>query len=101
MIQKLAIYLASAQANCNQGTPCDTGLPQVGANQITNILQYVFGVIGALALIIILVSAIQFITASGDPQGINKARNTLIYAIIGLVIAISAETIVTFVLKNI
>jgi len=92
MINLLSRLVAATDAN--------TGLPKVAANQkqVTVALQVLFGVLGAVALIYILIGAFNFVTSQGDPQGTTKARNTIIYAVIGLVIAVSAEAIVDFVL---
>lgn len=82
-------------------TSQDTGLPAVNAghSQITIVLRFVFGIIGVLALIYIILAGIRLSTSIGsDPQAFAKARNTLIFAGVGLAIAISAEAIVTLVL---
>lgn len=92
---------AQAQVNCDQsGLSCPTGLPvvQASSGNVTTIIQIVFGVIGAFAVIIIIVAGIQFITSNGDPQGVARARQAIIYAAVGLAVAVSAEAIVTFVL---
>ncbi len=86
------------QAFCNSN---DTGLPKVsaGQSQITIILRFVFGIIGVVAVIYIILAGIRLATSIGsDPQAFAKARNTLIFAGVGLAIAISAEAIVTLVL---
>jgi hypothetical protein len=64
------------------------------------ILQLVFGIIGALAVIVILYAGFKFVTSQGNPQEAASARKTIIYALVGLAIALSAEAIVTFVLKG-
>lgn len=91
-----------AFTNCST-SGCDTHLPIVGASShsLQAILQIVFGVIGAVALIFVIIAGLQFVTSQGDPQAAAKARQTVIYAIIGLVIALSAEVIVKFVLGRI
>ncbi len=84
------------------GASCTVNLPQVDAGAtspaITNALQLVFGIIGAVAVFFIIMGGLKFITSQGDPQGIGKARKTIIYAAVGLAVALSAEAIVTFVL---
>jgi hypothetical protein len=79
---------------------CDTTLPQVTADNgtITIVLQFVFGLVGVLAVFFFIFSGLKFITSQGDPQGISKARRGIIYAAIGLAVAVSAEAIVTWVL---
>ncbi len=84
-------------------TGTNTGLPNVtaGSDQLSKVLQIVFGIIGAVALIWVIIAGLQFVTSQGDPQATAKARQTIIYAIIGLVIALSAEVIVKFVLGRV
>jgi hypothetical protein len=92
--------IATAQVQCEGGV-CDTGLPQVQSSNLTTIFQYLFGFVGALSVLIIVIAGLRFILANGDPQNVARARNTIIYAAVGLAIAVSAEIIVTFVLNNV
>ena len=90
-------------AFCNdsgEGAGCQTGLPQAHANsgQLQNILQIVFAVLAALAVLFIVVAGLRFITAQGNPQEVSKARSTIIYALIGLLVALLAEALVAFTL---
>jgi len=48
----------------------------------------------------IVIAALQLITSGGNPESAKKARETIIYAVIGLIVAVSAEAIVTFFLNN-
>jgi hypothetical protein len=96
-------HIADSSVNTPDGTSYNTGLPTVAAtsSNVQTILQFVFGIMGALAVIIILIAAVRFITAQGEPNGVKQARNTIIYAAIGLAICLSAEVLVTFVLNNV
>ena len=67
----------------------------------TTILQTVFGIAGLLAVVFIIIGAIQYITSSGDAAKANKAKNTILYSVIGLVIAMVAFAIVYFVTDHI
>jgi hypothetical protein len=58
-------------------------------------------VIGVVAVIMIMVGGLKFITSAGDANGISGARNTILYAIIGLIIVALAQLIVHFVLTRI
>jgi len=54
--------------------------------------------IGAIiAIILIIYGGIEFITSSGNPDKATAARSTIVNALIGLVIAITAATVITFV----
>lgn len=103
MIQAIlhnVLFAASGAVNCNQGTPCVTDLPVVDAStaQLQQILQITFGILGAAAVFVIVIAGLRFISSQGNPQEVAKARNTVIYAIIGLIIMLAAEGIVSFVL---
>jgi hypothetical protein len=79
-----------------------TGLPQPAADNgtVSKVLQIVFGIAGSLALLMITVSGLRYITSAGDPEKAARARNGIVYALIGLVLAISFEAIVTFIIGN-
>jgi hypothetical protein len=100
------VYFAASNATAPDGTSYPTGLPSVSAtggngyNDLQTILTIVFGVIGAVAVIFVIIGALKYITSQGDPQSTAKAKDTILYAIIGLVLALSAELIVTYVLNN-
>jgi len=81
----------------------NVNIPKVGATHgsIQLILQVVFGIIGAIALLVITFAAFQYTISRGEPQQTARAKDTIIYAAIGLVICVLAFSIVTFVYKNI
>jgi hypothetical protein len=96
--------LASARATCSTDGAqlCDTGLPVVAANSSTlaTVLTIVFGILGALSLLMIVIGGFRMVEAQGNPDGIKRGRNTVIYALVGLILAISAQVIVAFVLGS-
>ena len=94
---QLAASGTAAVNSCGTGN-CSVDLPMVGANNgsLTSILQIVFGIIGSVAVLIIVLAGLQLITSGGNPESAKKARETIIYAVAGLVIVVSAEIIVTF-----
>ena len=57
-------------------------------------------IVGLVAVIMIIVAGLQFITANANPQNIAKARTSLIYAIVGLVIVVIAQALVHFVITK-
>lgn len=64
---------------------------------VINLLSFIVGVI---AVIMIIVNGLRFITSSGDTNSVTAARNGIIYAIIGLVFVAFAQIIVRFVLTK-
>ncbi len=74
--------------------------PLVGPDGvITRATQLVSMAVGAVSVIMIIIGGLRYILSSGDPANTASARNTILYAIIGLVIAIAAQAIVLFVLR--
>lgn len=61
----------------------------------------VFVTMGAISILIIVIAGFQYVVSGGDPQKTSRAKDTILYAVIGLVVAISAFTIVTFVLGRV
>jgi len=66
--------------------------------KITNIVAFAAG---AAAILIMLVGSIQYITSDGDSNQISSAKQTIIYALIGLVVIVLAVSIIEFVLNKI
>ena len=65
----------------------------VGHGNFPGIIGAVAGLVGAVSVIMIIVAGIMFLLSAGNPERINKAKTASIYAIAGMVIAISAEAI--------
>lgn len=65
--------------------------------QIVNVLLFI---IGAVAVIMIVVGGIRYVVSNGDSSQITSAKNTILYAVIGLVVAILAYAIVNFVINQ-
>ena len=98
----LLTLFAQANATLPDGSTYETNLPTIAANYdtVTLVLQIVFGIIGALAVIMLMVAAVRLIGAQGEPGQVAKARNSIVYAVIGIAVALLAEAIVTFVLGS-
>lgn len=100
------ILADTAKTNCLQGTSasqlCDTNLPKIAASsgQLQVVLQILFGVLAAIAVLMVTIAGLRFIFESSNPQETARARSTIIYAAIGLAVALSGETVVSFVLGN-
>jgi hypothetical protein len=56
--------------------------------------------VGIIAVIMIVYGGFRYITSGGDATKVTSARNTILYAIIGLIIVALAQFIVKFVLKK-
>lgn len=86
-----------SDANCSKNPHGSVSVDNVITTTV-NILSWVVGVV---AVIMIIIAGLRFVTAGGDSNQISSARNTIIYAIIGLVVAAMAQFIVQFVLNKV
>lgn len=62
-----------------------------------NAIEFMLQLAGVLSLIFVLVGAVKFSTSGGNPEGVSSARKTIIYALVGLVLSVSAFTIASIV----
>ncbi len=115
------VFLApayAAECNCSSqtrtdGTPCsqaELGMCAAdpgGGNSpklevtVTNIINGVLYVIGILAVVMVIIGGVKYTTSGGDQAAVTSAKNTILYGIIGLVIAILAYAIVNFVISRV
>ena len=65
------------------------------------IINAALAVLGLVAVIMIIMGGFNYMTSSGDTAKVTKARNTILYGVIGLVIALLAFAIVNFVLAEV
>lgn len=82
---------AASEICDNRGTESATTL----IGRIVNILLFV---VGAISVVMIIVGGILYATSTGDSGRVSKAKNTLMYSIVGLVVAFLAYAIVNWVL---
>lgn len=62
-----------------------------------NVIEIILGIIGYIAFFFIIYGGFQFLTGGGNPGQVEKARKTILNAVIGLVIALSAVALVNLV----
>lgn len=65
---------------------------------ITNVVNIFSAVVGIVAVIMIIFGGFRYITSGGDSNNVSGAKNTILYAIVGLIIVALAQIIVRFVL---
>lgn len=81
---------------------CDTLLlPNcTETNGLPEILSLIFFITGAAAALFIIIGAVRFSIFGADPAKAKQARDTIVFAVAGLIISIAAFAIVIFVLGN-
>lgn len=95
-------------ATCSTGTNClEQGLNSVSNGSrtdvgglIKSIVNALLFALGAIAVVMIVIGGIRYTTSNGDSSQVTSAKNTIMYAVIGLIIAIMAYSIVNFVIQR-
>ncbi len=102
----------SAAPDCGTPKECaQAGVTSIGGNQegrkagsFSNLMESIINIllflIGAIAVIMIIIGGIRYVLSGGDSTQTTAAKNTILYAIIGLVVAIMAYAIVNWVIKQ-
>lgn len=70
-------------------------------NLIRTIINILSAVVGVVAVIMIIVGGLRYITSGGSDTSVTGAKNTILYAVIGLVVVALAQIIVRFVLAKV
>ncbi len=79
------------------GTPaCTQGL----AGLITMISNTILLIVGVIAVLFLIIGGFQYITSAGNPEQVGKAKNTILYAIIGILVTLLAWAVVQFVVDK-
>lgn len=85
-------------AVCQSKIDADTN-PIAGKNgilaRVTNIVTYIAGI---ASIILIILGGIRFITSEGDPNSVKSARNTVFYALIGILVILVSRALILYVI---
>lgn len=93
--------MALAQVNINDqlGTTFGLGTADL-EDTVINVVQWVLGFLGLIAVIMILIGGFQWITAGGNEEKVASAKKVISAAVIGLIIVLLAWAIVIFVVSQ-
>jgi hypothetical protein len=81
------------------GTTCSQGARTV-AGTIKSVGNIIIFVTGAISVLMIIIGGLRYTTSNGDQGSITGAKNTILYAIIGLIVSVMAYAIINFILTN-
>jgi hypothetical protein len=93
-----AINVFDQCANNSTAAVCKAKGDTVGPliQTVINILLYI---LGAIAVVMIVIGGIRYTTSNGDSSAIKSAKDTILYSVIGLIVAIMSYSIVNFVIS--
>ena len=95
--QALDIY-EGVNAARGTGQPDDLFGPTGVLTTVTNVLLFI---VGALSVIMIIVGGLRYVVSGGNATAVSAAKNTILYAIVGLIISFLAFAAINFVLATI
>lgn len=102
----LAVLPAVSAGAINPSNKVGEGVKAAGGTgqqlepEIAQIINVLLFVIGAIAVIMIILGGIRYVLSNGDSAQIASAKNTVLYSVIGLVVALLAYAIVNFVVAQ-
>lgn len=101
-----APLVISDVAGANAETQVRSGINATGTSggvtlesAVANIVNMLLFIVGVVAVVVIIIGGIMYATSAGDPGRAKKAKDAIMYAVIGLAVAILAYAIVNFVVE--
>ena len=85
-------------ANCEDDDDAEKKKNEFG-NVIQQIVSIIIGISGSIALVFVIIGGVNYMTANGDTTKIKNAKDTIMYALIGLVVCALAFAIVNWVIS--
>ena len=70
-------------------------------NTVQNLLYGAYFAIGIVAVIMIILGGYNYLTSQGDSSKVSKGKTTILYGVVGLIIAVSASAITYFIINNV
>lgn len=91
------ILTAPVVASAQLGTPTGTNLPESTVSEIIiAVMDWLLYIVGFLGVIGFAIAGILYLTAAGDDDRISKAKNAMLYSIIGIIVAIAGLVVLQF-----
>lgn len=89
-----------AGADCSKSSSNSSSLfgAQGTFHTIANVLIYI---VGAVSVIMLIIGGLRYVISQGNKENVTQAKDTILYAVIGIIVAILAYAIVNFVISSI
>ena len=94
-------YYLCVGVNLGESDNCDEGTlsPETTITDLSrDIIDVLSLIVGIVSVIMIILGGLRYITSGGDPGNVTTAKNTILYAIVGLVIVLFSQAIVQFII---
>ncbi len=84
------------------GTRCNNNTATDSINKVVHtVVNLLSAIVGIIAVIMIIVGGLRYVTSGGNDTSVTSAKNTILYAIIGLIIVAMAQILVHFTLQKV
>ncbi len=109
LVLGFAVLATPVTVSAVDTTQVENGINAVGGGGTTgddlpkliqNIINILLFIAGAVAVVMIILGGIRYITSNGDQAQVKAAKDTILYSVVGLVVAILAFSIVNFVVSK-
>jgi len=99
MSMKETLQLLAVKLTPGDGTGGTVDVPQLSGDMLLqNGLNLTYFIAGIIAIIVIVVGGIMYTTSGGDSSSVTKAKNLILYSVVGLVLILAAFGITNFVI---
>ena len=99
------IHFATAQTDAacvglaaTGGSCADKGSDLMGGFQ--NIANTLIFIVGAISVIMVIIGALRYVLSGGDSAGLKSAKDTILYALVGVVVSLLSYALVAFVISR-
>ena len=93
--------LSSIEAGANSAYGEGQATELFGSNGIfTKIISTLLFLVGVMSVIMLIVGGMRYVISSGNAHSVNDAKNTILYAIVGIVASLIAYAVINFVLSS-
>lgn len=92
---------AQSEGQAQQGVNLTGGGGKTVEGLVKSVINILSWVIGVASVIMIIVGGLRYVTSAGDSGSVSSAKNTIMYALVGLVVALFAQAMVQYVLGKV
>lgn len=79
---------------------CQSNTNNTSDGFVSNIINLLLFIVGVVSVVVIIIGGLLYVTSAGDSGKVTIAKNTILYAVVGLVLAFAAYAIVRYVISQ-
>ncbi len=95
-----SLKLVDPTAKCGSSEAAQKEAEGQVSNLVKVIINTLSMIVGAVSVVMIIIGGFRYVISGGDSNGVSGAKNTILYAVVGLVIVLFAQVIVRFVYSS-